>query len=63
MEMKNTFKILVTNPEGKRPLGSFNYSLRVILKLILKETGCGWIQMTQDKCQVLVNTPLNVQAP
>jgi hypothetical protein len=25
-EMKNTFEILVTNPEGKRPLGGFNYN-------------------------------------
>lgn len=32
-EIKNTFKILVTNPEGKRSLRSFNYSWRVILKL------------------------------
>jgi hypothetical protein len=62
-EKRNAYRILVGNPEGKRPL-----SWWIILKFILKEIGWGgmdWIDVVQDRdqCSILVNTVMNLWVP
>jgi hypothetical protein len=49
--MKNTYKILCRNPQGKRPLGRHTCRWDNI-KLGQREIGCevmGWIQLVQDR--------------
>jgi hypothetical protein len=38
--MRNSYKILVGKPEGKRPLGTNKRSWRGNIKVVLKATGC-----------------------
>jgi hypothetical protein len=50
--VQNTYKILVTQPEGKRPFGRFRYRLEYNIKTALKEIRwkeIEWIHMAQDK--------------
>jgi hypothetical protein len=57
-EKRNAYRILVGNPEGKRPLERPN----------LREIGWGgmdWIDLAQDRDQwrALVNTLMNLRVP
>jgi hypothetical protein len=38
--MRNSYKILVGKPEGKRPFGRPRYRLKDNIKMYLKERGC-----------------------
>jgi hypothetical protein len=60
-EIKNTYKILVGEPEGKRPLGRprrrWEYNIKMDLREIGLE-GVDWIHLAQDRCRwmAFVNT-------
>jgi hypothetical protein len=54
--MRNAYRILVGNPEGKRPLGRPRRKWVNSIKLDLREVGwCGmdWIDLAQDRDQLL----------
>jgi hypothetical protein len=62
--VRNAYKILVRNPEGKKPFGRCR---RRWEDTELKETGCGgvdWIQPAQHKAQLwaIVNTTMDISS-
>jgi hypothetical protein len=64
-EMRNAYRILVGNPEGKRPLGRPRCRWVYNIKMDLREIGwddMDWIELTQDRDQwrALVNTMMNL---
>jgi hypothetical protein len=63
---RNTYRILVGKPEGKRPLRRPRYRLVGNMKMDLREIGWGGmdcIDLAQDRDQwrALVNTVMNLQ--
>jgi hypothetical protein len=59
-ERKGIYRVLVGNPEGKRPLGRPRFRWENNVKMDLQEVVCGvmdWIELTQDRdrCWALVN--------
>jgi hypothetical protein len=67
-ETRNTYRILVGQPEGKRPLGRPRYRLVNNIKMDLRETGwdgMDWIELAQnrDQWRALVNTVMNLRVP
>jgi hypothetical protein len=67
-EKRNTYRILVGKPEGKRPLGRPRCRWVDNIKMDLREVewdGVDWIDMSQDRDQwrALVNTVLNFRVP
>jgi hypothetical protein len=59
-EKRNAYRILVGNPEGKRPLGRSSHRWVDTIKMDLREIGWAggdWINMAQDRDQwrALVN--------
>jgi hypothetical protein len=66
-EKRNAYRILVGNPEGKRPLGRptiLKYLINLILKWILERwDGIDWIDQAQDRNQWrdLVNAVMNLR--
>jgi hypothetical protein len=63
----NAYRILVGEPEGKRPLGRPRYRW-VDIKMDLREigwSGMDWIDLSQDRDQwrALVNTVMNLRVP
>jgi hypothetical protein len=68
MEKRNTYRILVRKPEGKRPLGIPSRSWVDNIKMDLREIGWGdvdWINLAQDRDQwrALVNTIMKLRVP
>jgi hypothetical protein len=64
---KNAYRLLVVEPERKRPLGRPRCRWMDIIKMDLKEIewdGVDWIDMAQDRDQwrALVNAVLNFRA-
>jgi hypothetical protein len=62
---RNAYRILVGNPEGKRPLGRPRRRWVDNIKMNLREVGWDgedWIDLAQDRDQwrVLVNTAMNL---
>jgi hypothetical protein len=62
------YKILVGNPEGKRPLGRYRHRWEDNIKMDLGDmglVGVDWIHLTKDMDQwwVLVNTIMNLRIP
>jgi hypothetical protein len=56
MEKRNAHRILVGEPEGKRPLGRGRRRWVDNIKMDLREIGwdcVGWIDMAQDRDRVL----------
>jgi hypothetical protein len=54
VEQKNTCRILVGNPEGKRPLGRPKHRWVENIKMDLREigwSGMDWIDLAQDRDQ------------
>jgi hypothetical protein len=50
-EIRGVHRVLVGNPEGKRPVGRPRLIWEDSIKLDLQEVGCGgldWIVLTQD---------------
>jgi hypothetical protein len=65
-EMRNSYKILVGKPEGKRPLGTYRRRWEYNIKMDLKETGwedADWIHVVQyrDQWRAVVNTVMNLR--
>jgi hypothetical protein len=63
-ETRNVYRILVGNPEGKRPLGRPRRRLVDNIQEI-EWDGMDWIDLTQDRDQwrALVNTMVNLRLP
>ena len=67
-EKKGLHRVLVRNPEAKRPLGRPRRKWEDNIKMDLQEVRCGgidWIDLTQDsdRCQALVNLVMNLRVP
>jgi hypothetical protein len=67
-EKRNSYRILVGKPEGKRPLGRTRRRWEDNIKMDFREIGWGgmdWIYLAQDKdrWRALVNTVLNLWVP
>jgi hypothetical protein len=65
---KNTHRILVGKPEGKRPLGRPRHRWVDNIKIDLREIGwdgMDWLNLAQDRDQwrALVNTVMNLRVP
>jgi hypothetical protein len=67
-EKRNAYRILVANPEGKRPMGRPRRRWVDDIKMDLREIGwdgMDWYDLAQDKDQwrALVNTVMNFRVP
>jgi hypothetical protein len=67
-ENRNAYRILVGNPEGKRPLGRPGHRWEDNIKMDLREIrwgGMDWIVLARDRDQwrALVNTVMNLRVP
>jgi hypothetical protein len=67
-ETRNTYRILVGKPEGKRPLRRPRRRWVDNIKMDLREIGWDgkyWIELAQDRDQwkALVNTVMNLRVP
>jgi hypothetical protein len=67
-ETRNAYRILVGNPEGKRPLGRPRHRWVDNIKMDLREIGwdgMDWIELAKDRDQwrALVNTVMNLRVP
>jgi hypothetical protein len=67
-EKRNTYRILVGNPVGKRPQGRPTCRWVDNIKMNLKEIrwdGMDWIDLAEDRVQwrSLVNTVINLRVP
>jgi hypothetical protein len=67
-EKRNVYRLLVGNPEGKRPLGRPRRRWIDSIKTYLSEIGLNvvdWIGLAQDRYRwrALVNAVLNIRAP
>jgi hypothetical protein len=65
---RNTYRILVGKPEGKRPLGRPKHRWVYYIKIDLREigwNGMDWIDLAQDRDQwrALVETVMNLRVP
>jgi hypothetical protein len=53
-EERKLYKVLIGNPEGKRPLGKPRHRWEGGIRMPLREIGFGgvdWIRLTQDRDQ------------
>jgi hypothetical protein len=62
---RGLYRVLVGNPEGKRPLGRSRFRWEDNIKKDLQEVGCGgidWIELAQDRdsWRALVNAVMNI---
>jgi hypothetical protein len=67
-ENRNTYRLLVRKPEGKRPLGGPRRMWVDNIRMDLGEVGCGdvdWIGLARDRnrWRALVNSVLNFWVP
>jgi hypothetical protein len=67
-EKRNAYRILVGNPEGKRPLGRPRHRWMGNIKMDLREIGwdgMDWIDLAQTRDQgwTLVNATINLRVP
>jgi hypothetical protein len=67
-ENRNTYRLLVGKPEGKRPLGRPRRRWVDNIRMYLGEVGwgdVGWIGLAQDRnrWRALVNSVLNLRVP
>jgi hypothetical protein len=65
-EEKNAHRISMGKPEGKSPIGRPRCRWEYIIKMNLREIGCGgvdWIDLALDRDQrrALVNTAMNLR--
>jgi hypothetical protein len=67
-EKRNTYRVLVGKPEGRRPLGRPRHRWVDNIRMDLEEVGWGdvdWIGLAQDRnrWRALVNSVLNLWVP
>jgi hypothetical protein len=67
-EKRNAYRIMVGNPEGKRPLGRPSGRSVDNIKMYLREIGwdgMDWMDLAQDRDQwrALVNAVMNLRVP
>jgi hypothetical protein len=67
-DKRNTYRLLVGKPEGKRPLGRPRGRWVDLIRMDLEEVGWGdadWIGLAQDRnrWRALVNLVLNLRVP
>ena len=67
-EKRGVYRVLVGNPEGKRPLGRPRRRWEDNIKMDLQEVGYGgldWIELAQDRdrWRPLVNAVVNLRVP
>jgi hypothetical protein len=65
-EKRNAYRILVGNPQGKRPVGRPRRRWVDNIKVDLREIGwdgMNWIDLAQDQCGALLNTVMNLRVP
>jgi hypothetical protein len=67
-EKRNAYRILMGNPEGKRPLGRPRRRWMNNIKMNLREIGWNgmyWIDLAEDRDQwrALVNAVMNLRVP
>jgi hypothetical protein len=66
-ERRGVYRVLVRNPEGKRPLGRPRRSWEDNNKINLQEVECrgvDWIELVQDRDRrALVNAVMNLRVP
>jgi hypothetical protein len=67
-ERRGVYRVLVGNPEGKRPLGRPRHRWEDHTEIDLQEVGCGgmdWIKLAQDtdSWRALVSAVMNFQVP
>jgi hypothetical protein len=67
-EKRNTYRLLVGKPEGKRPLGRLRHRWVDNISMELGEVGWSdvdWIGLAQDRnrWRALVNSVLSLQVP
>jgi len=65
-ERRGVYRVLVRNPEGKRPLGRRRRRWEDNIKSDLQEVGCGgmeWIELAQDRdrWRALVNMVMKLR--
>jgi len=65
---RGVYRVLVGEPEGKRPLDISSRRWEDNIKMDLQEVGCGgldWIDMAQDRDRwlALVNAVMNYRVP
>jgi hypothetical protein len=68
VQTRNSYRILVGKPEGKRPLGRPRRRCVDNIKMDLREIGWDgrdWIELAQDRDQwrALLNTVMNLRVP
>jgi hypothetical protein len=64
--MRNVYRVLMENPEGKRPLGRPRHRSEDGIRVDLREIGWGsinWIQLAQDRdrWRALMNMVMNLR--
>jgi hypothetical protein len=65
-EKRNSYRLLVGKPEGKRPLGRPSCRWLDDIRMDVLELGWGavnWIGLAQDLEQAFVNSVLNLRVP
>ena len=66
-EGRGAHRVLVGNPEGKRPLGRPRHRCEDSVKMDLREVGGvgDWMELAQDRdrWRALVNTVMNLRVP
>jgi hypothetical protein len=65
---RGVYRVLVGNPEGKRPLGRSRLRWENNIKMDLQEVRCegiDWIDVAQDRdrWRALVNAVMNLRVP
>ena len=67
-EERVVYRVLLGNPEGRRPLGRPRRRCVDNIRMVLQEVGCGyvdwiWLAQDRDRWQTLVIAVMNLRVP